>query len=102
MSENSEEGELEGMQVKGISATTGARCGAVQQNKGAEGEGGDEKLPPCKKIEQRAQFLSGKLIFLGERATDDQKGDGTQGSRVVSCSDDQRGEGKDRTPPGPE
>src|SRR6266516_7833579 len=30
MSENSEEGELEGMKVKGQSATTAARCGAVQ------------------------------------------------------------------------
>jgi len=82
MSENSEEEGLEGMQVKGISTTTGARCGAVQKKEVKKGS----------RLVSRMQGQAGKDLELKTELKEPNVLDETQDLGVVSCSSPEEGE----------
>src|SRR6266516_2061568 len=82
MSENSGEEELEGMGVKGQSATTGARCGAVQQKEVKKGS----------RLVSRMQEQAGKDLQLKIESKEATILDETQDLGVVSCSSPEEGE----------
>src|SRR6266516_5953215 len=82
MSENSGEEELEGMGVKGQSATTGAQCGAVQQKEVKKGS----------RLVSRMQEQAGKEMELKMESKEATILDETQDFSVVSCSSPEEGE----------
>jgi len=90
----SEGGEIPDRGAEGNFPTTGARCGAVQQNLGAKGEGEDEKFSPSEIFLQQLKISSQKSKFLPDWAAIGQKHDETRGPLVVTCSKERGGQGE--------
>jgi len=90
----SEGGEIPDRGAEGNYPTTGARCGAVQQNLGAKGEGEDEKISPSEIFLQQLKISSRTSKFLPDWAEIGYQEEETREPLVVTCSKEQGRQGE--------